>query len=228
MGATVPCSSKPWKKGRFMRLIGNYLSPYVRRVAVSLHILQMPFELEELFVFKAPETVRRHNPLVRIPVLVLDDGERLVESNAILDELDQLAGPGRCLTPAGGPERRLVVQTTAIAFACAEKAQWAFYEGRVRPAKKVHEPWIEHNERQVLGGFEHLEKMASAVKTDGWLAGTRKISQADVTTAVAYTFAKAVRPQLDLLGPYPELSRFVERCEALPPFSKTPVPEAPA
>lgn len=211
-----------------MRLIGNYLSPYVRRVAVSLHILKMPFELEELFVFKAPEVVRRHNPLVRIPVLVLDDGERLVDSNAILDEMDQMAGPGLCLTPIGGPQRRLVVQTTAIAFACAEKVQWAFYEGRVRPAEKVHKPWIKHNENQVLGGFEHLEKLASGVKADGWLAGTPKISQADVTTAVAYTFAKTARPELDLVTPFPQLSRFVERCEALSSFQETPVPKAPA
>lgn len=208
-----------------MRLIGNYLSPYVRRVAVSLHILKMPFKLDELFVFKAPEAVRRHNPLVRIPVLVLDNGERLVESNAILDEIDQMAGPEQCLTPIGGLQRRHVVQTTAIAFACAEKAQWAFYEGRVRPADKVHPPWIEHNERQVLGGFEHLEKL---VTNDGWIAGTPKISQADVTTAVAYTFARTVRPELDLVTPFPQLSRFVERCEALPAFQKTPVPEAPA
>ena len=208
-----------------MRLIGNYLSPYVRRVAVSLHILKMPFELDELFVFKAPEVVRRHNPLVRIPILVLDDGERLVESSAILDEIDQMAGPEQCLTPVSGPERRHVMQVTAIALACAEKAQWAFYEGRVRPADKVHTPWIEHNERQVLGGFEHLENL---VTPDSWLTGTPKITQADVTTAVAYTFAKTVRPELDMVAPFPQLSRFVERCEALPAFQKTPVPEAPA
>src|SRR5215470_11618564 len=166
-----------------MRLIGNFLSPYTRRVAVSLNILEMPFELEELFVFKAPDVVRRHNPLVRIPVLVLDDGANLVESSAILDEIDRMVGPGRCLTPSSGLQRRRVVQTTAIALGGAEKAQWAFYEGRFRPAEKVHTPWIEHNEKQVLGGFEHLEKIASKVDAGSWLAGTPNISQADVTTA---------------------------------------------
>src|SRR5215470_971594 len=114
-----------------MRLIGNFLSPYVRRVAVSLNLLQLPFELEQLFVFKEPDVVRRHNPLVRIPVLLLDDGASLVESGAILDEIDRLVGLERCLTPSGGLQRRDVVQTTAIAIGCAEKAQWAFYEGRV-------------------------------------------------------------------------------------------------
>ena len=105
-----------------MRLIGSFLSPYTRRVAVSLNILELPFELEELFVFKEPDIVRRHNPVVRIPVLVLDDGTALVESSAILDEIDRMVGPERCLIPSDGVQRRRVVQTTAIAVACAEKA----------------------------------------------------------------------------------------------------------
>jgi glutathione S-transferase len=208
-----------------MKLIGNYLSPYVRRVAVTLNILDMPFELENLFVFKAPDAVRAHNPLVRIPVLVLDDGATLVESAAILDEIDRMAGPERGLTPSGGLARRRVMQTTAIAVACAEKAQWAFYEGRVRPQEKVHAPWIEHNEKQVLGGLEHLEKMAADAGPSGWLAGTPGISQADVTAAVSCTFAGTVRPKLGLSERFPHLARFTARCEALPAFQKAPVPQ---
>jgi glutathione S-transferase len=160
--------------GAAMRLIGNFLSPYVRRVAASLNILELPFELEEIFVFKEPDVVRRHNPLVRIPVLVLGDGATLVESSAILDEIDRMVGPERCLIPSGGLQRRRVVQATAIGLACAEKAQWAFYEGRVRPAEKVHTPWIEHNENQVLGGFEQLNIVASKIDEGGWIAGTPK------------------------------------------------------
>jgi glutathione S-transferase len=174
-------------------LVGNFLSPYVRRVGVSLNILDLPFELEELFVFKAPDVVRRHNPVVRIPVLVLDDGERLIESGAILDEIDRMVGPDRCLTPASGLGRRRVVQIAAMAIACAEKAQRAFYEGRVRPVEKVRAPWVEHNEKQVLGGFEHLDRIASEANDVAWLAGTPHMSQADVTTVVAFTFANTVR-----------------------------------
>jgi glutathione S-transferase len=161
-----------------MRLIGIFLSPFVRRVAVSLNILKLPFESDKVFVFKELDAVRRHNPLVRIPILVLDDGENLVESGAILDEVDQMVGPEERLTPSHGPLRRRVVQTAAIALACAEKAQWAFYEDRVRPAEKVHTPWIEHNDRQVLGGFKQLNMAAAEIDEDGWIAGTPSISQA--------------------------------------------------
>jgi glutathione S-transferase len=210
-----------------VRLIGIFLSPYVRRVAVSLNILKLPFELEEVFVFGEPDIVRRYNPLVRIPVLVLEDGANLVESGAILDEIDHMVSPERRLTPSDGPLRRRVVQTAAIGLACAEKAQWAFYEGRVRPAEKVHTPWIENNDKQVLGGFEHLNMAAAKMDDGDWIAGTPNVSQADVTTAVAYTFAKIARPNLELAERFPQLSRFAERCETLPEFLKTPVPAGP-
>ena len=208
-----------------MKLIGNYLSPYVRRVAVSLHLLDMPFEAEEVYVFKTPEPVRKINPVARIPVLVLNDGSTLVESAAILDEIDQMAGPERALVPPGGRARRQVMQTIAVATASMEKAQWAFYEGRVRPAEKVHQPWIEHNDAQVLGGFGHLDELAGKCTEAGWIAGTDEISQADVTAIVAFSFAATVRPALGLAGEFPNLARHAGRCEALEAFKKAPLPE---
>lgn len=208
-----------------MKLIGNYLSPYARRVAVSLNAVELPYELQALYVFEEPETVQAHNPVVRIPVLLLDDGDVLVESYAILDEIDQMVGTGKALTPASGKERRHVMKLTAIALASIEKAQWAFYERRVRPEEKVHEPWIEHNDQQVLGGLRFLDRLASNLGREDWLAGTSRISQADITTTVAYTFASAVRPHLKLEKQVPKLARFASQCEELPIFRKAPLPE---
>lgn len=209
-----------------MRLIGIFLSPYVRRVAVSLNILKLPFEHDDVFVFGELDTVRRYNPLARIPALVLDDGENLVESGAILDEIDHLVSPGRRLTPSDGPLRRRVLQITAIALGCADKAQWAFYEDRVRPPEKVHLPWIAHNDRQAFDGFEHLNKAAAKIDDGGWIAGTGHISQADVTMTSAFTFANLARPDLKLAERFPKLSRHADRCEALPAFFEAPLPGA--
>jgi glutathione S-transferase len=207
-----------------MRLIGIHLSPYVRRVAISLSILQLPFEFEEVFVFGERDVVRRYNPLVRIPVLALDDGENLVESGAILDEIDHMVSPERRLVPSDPLLRRRVTQTAAVALACAEKAQWAFYEDRVRPAQKVHAPWIEHNDEQVLGGCQRLNETAAKINEGGWIAGTPNMSQADVTTAVAFTFATLARPNLELAQRFPQLARFAGRCETLPAFLAAPIP----
>jgi glutathione S-transferase len=209
-----------------VRLIGIFLSPYVRRVAVSLQILQLPFEHDGVFVFGEPEVIRRYNPLVRIPILALDDGTNLVESGAILDEIDQMVGPERRLIPSDGLPRRRVLQIAAMALGCTDKAVWAFYEDRVRPAEKVHTPWIEHNDRQVLGGFEHLNVAAAKIDDGGWIAGTPHISQADVTTTTAFTFANLARPHLKLTERFPALSHFAARCETLPAFVKSPLPSA--
>jgi glutathione S-transferase len=207
-----------------MKLIGILLSPFVRRVAVSLNILKLPYELDEVFVFGEQDTVRRYNPLVRIPILIADDGASLVESGAILDEIDHMVSAERRLIPPENPLRRRVVQTAAVALACAEKAQWAFYEDRVRPPEKVHLPWTEHNDNQVLGGIGHLNNIAAEFDAGGWIAGTPGISQADVTTTVAYTFANLSRPHLELAKRFPPLARFAERCESLPSFVNAPLP----
>jgi glutathione S-transferase len=207
-----------------MKLIGNYLSPFVRRVAISLNAVDLPYELEFLYVSKEPERVRPYNPVVRIPALVLDDGEVLVESYAILDEIDRMVGPERALIPASGPERRLVMKMTAIALASTEKAQWAHQERRGRPEEKVHQPWIDHNDRQALGGLRFLDELAREAGDDGWLAGTARMSQADITSAVAYTFADTVRPHLRLAEEVPSLARFAARCEDLPVFRNAPLP----
>lgn len=86
-----------------MILVGQLDSPFVRRVAVSMTILGVPFERDGSSVMRNFEDVSRVNPLGRVPALVLDDGEVLVDSNAILDWLDGESGPDRALMPPPGP-----------------------------------------------------------------------------------------------------------------------------
>ena len=208
-----------------MKLIGNYISPYVRRVAVSLNALEIPFELEQVMVFDNPDAVRAHNPVVRIPTLLLDDGDVLIESGAILDELDQMAGAERALTPAAGRPRREVMKIAAVAIGSTEKAQWSVYERRFRPEEKVHVPWIEHNDKQVVSGFEFLDGLAGQAGAKGWLAATPAMSQADITSAVAYSFAALTRPALNLAERVPNLAAFAARCEELEIFKAAPIPK---
>lgn len=206
-----------------MKLLGSLLSPFVRRTAISLHVLGMDYELDPLSVFAKPEVVAPHNPLTRIPTLVLDDGEALVDSAAILDALDEMAGPARRLTPEKGASRRQVMKLTAIGAGAAEKTVSAVYEVRFHPPEKVHQPWIDHNERQAIAGFVFLDGVA-AMAGDGWLAGTGRMSQADITAAVAFSYAQRMRPDLALAERAPRLAAFVARCEALEAFRAAPLP----
>ena len=89
-----------------MILIGMFDSPFVRRVAVSMNLLGMAFEHRNWSVGKDFDQIRQFNPLGRVPTLVPPGGEALVESNAILDYLDECAGPERALVPRSGKDRR--------------------------------------------------------------------------------------------------------------------------
>jgi glutathione S-transferase len=206
-----------------MKLLGHYLSPFTRRVAVSLNVLGVPFELEELSVIQEPERVRPHNPTLRIPTVVLDDGEALIDSDAILDEIDQMVGPTHALVPLGGAERRRVMQITAMALASMDKSQMGYYERRFRPEEKVHQPWIDHNNGQCLGGLRHLDAIAAGVTPSGWLAGTT-MTQADITTAVIVSSVLESRPELKIQDVVPNLCRFAARCEELPAFRNAAMP----
>src|SRR5258708_27001426 len=105
-----------------LRLIGHYDSPFVRRVGVSLHALAIPFERNRLSVFSDADEMRAFNPLVRVPALVLDDGECLIDSAANLDHLDETVGPERALLPPGGKARRNALQTVRLATATSDNA----------------------------------------------------------------------------------------------------------
>jgi glutathione S-transferase len=124
-----------------LQLVGHYDSPYVRRVAVSLHALGVAFERRPLSVFRHEADLQAYNPIGRVPAPALDDGEVLIESAAILDHLDEEAGPDRALLPPRGKVRREALQLMALATGANDKAMAIAYERR-RPAAKIDEAWI--------------------------------------------------------------------------------------
>jgi glutathione S-transferase len=111
-----------------MILVGQYDSPYTRRVAVSLHLLGVDFEHDKRSVFGDFDSMRTTNPLGRVPSLILDDGTTLIDSAAILDWLDQRAGPERALLAADGLARQQALQRMALATGTIDKVMGIGYE----------------------------------------------------------------------------------------------------
>ena len=208
-----------------MKLIGNFLSPFARRVAVSLNAMGFDYEMNNLLAFGNEDAIRPHNPLVRVPTLILDNNEVLVESYAILDYLDEVAGDHNRLIPARGAERRRVMKDTAVGVGSMDRAQWAVYEFRHRPEEKVHQPWADHNDVKALAGLKYLDVLAEKAGDANWLSGTDRMSQSDISAAVSYGFAAKVRPNLNLAGEAPALTSFVNRCEVLEAFASSPIPD---
>ena len=199
-----------------MILIGQYDSPYVRRVAASLNVLGLPFERNGLSVFSDADVMRTINPLGRVPSLVLDDGEVLVDSAAILDHLDEVVGRGKALMPASGGERRHALQIVAIATGAIDKTVAIGYEHLLRPPETIHQPWIDRNIVQLTTALRSLEELAPK---DGWFGGGR-LMQPDITVAAALGY---IRFRTNFVGPLPELpklARLSKDAEALSAFSQ--------
>jgi glutathione S-transferase len=202
-----------------MLLIGMLDSPFVRRVAVSMRLLGLSYEHGNWSVGRDLERIRQHNPVGRVPTLVLDDGEVLSESAAILDYLDQQAGQARALLPVNGIERRHAWQYMALAIGAAETARDQLYERLFRPAEKQHLPWLERRAMQMHSALAELERIAAARGVAQWLIGGH-MTQADITATCCYTFINDSLP-LAADAPYPSLRQLAARCEALPDFVAT-------
>jgi glutathione S-transferase len=201
-----------------MQLIGMLDSPYVRRVAISLRLLGLPFEHQSISVFRAFEQFRRINPVVKAPTLVCDDGEVLMDSTLILDYAQALA-PHRSLMPAGLKPRQHELRLVGLALAACEKAVQIVYERNVRPPEKLHEPWVERVRGQLIAALGELEAELQRGPLDLTSAG---ISQAGITTAVTWQFTHTALPGVVDAAAYPALQALARLAEQLPEFVATP------
>lgn len=203
-----------------MLLIGMFDSPYVRRVAIGMNLCAIAFKHAPWSVGADFERIRKFNPLVRVPTLVLDSGEVLLESAALLDYLDELVGPQRALLPRAGRERRSALKLMALASGAADKGREQVYERAFRPADKRHDPWLARCRTQMHGALGELERHASERGAGRWLIGER-LTHADITLVCAFTFlCDALNANQNGLT-YPALGALAERCEALPEFQAT-------
>jgi len=181
-----------------------------------MNLLDLPYEHRNWSIGKDFEVIRQFNPLGRVPTLVLSDGEALIESAAILDFLDECAGPDRALLPAAGRERREALHFMALATGAAEKGVLQIYESAFRPQDKRHEPWLERCRTQMLAALTELDRLAQA-RAGEWLIGNR-LTQADVSAGCVFTFLSEALIGDHAAAAYPGLSALAERCEALPEF----------
>lgn len=201
-----------------MKLIGLYDSPYVRRVAVSLCLYGIEFEHVALSVFRHQDEMRKSNPLLKVPMLVLDDGEKLLDSSFILDYLDSEVPLEKRLTPASGAARLQVQQQCATALVAVEKAVQVVYETTLRPKEFSYMPWVERCTTQMHTAFAMMEALPPSDAMTG-----APLTQADVTRAIVYRFANYALPLEFRPGRYPQLERLSAYCEALPAFVQTPL-----
>jgi glutathione S-transferase len=203
-------------------LIGMLDSPYVRRVAVSLALLDVAFIHEPLSVFKDFDRFRSVNPVVKAPTFLTEEGVSLMDSTLILDHVEYGVPPARRLMPEAPSERLRCLHVLGLALAAAEKTVQIVYERALRPEETRYEPWLERVVGQARAAFSALD---DAFPAQGWLLGDR-LTQADITSAIVWGFARSMVPDVVPASGYRILPGLSERAEALPAFRAWPAKAA--
>ena len=206
-----------------MILIGQYDSPFVRRVAIAMRLYELPFEHLAWSTFGDADKIAPFNPLRRVPTLVLDDGEVLIESNAILDYLDELVGPDAAMIADSGPARRHALKVCALATGLGDKAVSLVYERVLRQAQS--EVWVTRCEAQIASVLDVLEGQRAAIATPFWFGDN--IGHADVAVACVLRFTGEAHPGLLDAARHPALTAHAAGCEALPAFREIVQPLLP-
>lgn len=206
-----------------MKLIGQYDSSYVRRVAIAMRLYGMAFEHLPWSVFGDVERIRQINPLTRVPTLVLDDGTALTDTHLILDHVDGQVAPDRRLFPQQDPERCQALRIAGLASGIADKAVSLFYE--IRLHESASPVWVARCEQQIAGALALLETERAALRTRWWFGDVP--GHADIAVACVLRHARESLQHRVRLNSLPELAAHCSACEALPVFQEISQPFIP-
>ncbi|MEQ1695327.1 MAG: glutathione S-transferase family protein [Hyphomicrobiaceae bacterium] len=209
-----------------MILIGQYDSPFVRRAGIAMTLYGMAFEHKTWSTFGDWPQIASYNPLLRVPTLILDDGDVLIESAAILDYLDHIVGEDRAMFPAIEPQRHRALKVASLAMGAAEKGVAMFYEQRLHQASTTSAVWIERCQRQIKGALAELEQ--AATKRLGEYIGGDRIGHADIAVACAIRLIADAHIGLVNMAHYPALAAHCAKLEAMPVFQSISQPFTPS
>jgi len=199
-----------------MRLIGMLDSPYVRRAAIALEFLGVPFTHEAVSVFTTFEQFQRINPVVKAPTLVCDDGCVLMDSSLIIQFIEATATNGKTLWSRQARPLQYEVRAVSLALAACEKAVQTIYERNLRPAAAQYEPWLDRVKGQLLAACTALEQEVQQRPA----TFTASANHASITTAIAWQFIQSMLPTLVPAVEHAALVELSEKMERRPEFLK--------
>ena len=149
-----------------MKLIGALASPFVRKVRIVLAEKKIDYDFEIQNPWNESPELRGQNPLVQVPVLVLEDGTTLFDSRVIVEFLDNVSPLSR-LIPAANRERIEVRRWEALADGVLDAGVLVRME-RQRKDNERSMAWIERQLRKVNSGLDMMER---ELGTNAWCAG---------------------------------------------------------
>lgn len=195
-----------------LKLISATPSPYARKVRIALAEKGVPFELVTEVPWDSTTQTPRHNPLEKLPVLLLEDGSSVYESRFILEWIE-----AKCLGPSMLPEgvdamlfaRRVEVVCDGVCDALV----MLFWE-RHRPVAEQSVEWKARQMRKVDGGMRAL---AEWVGEREFVVGER-FGLADIATGTVCRYLDVRFPDYPWRARHPQLAAFSDRMEARESF----------
>lgn len=191
-------------------------SPFGRKVKLALGILGLENEvtIEKADPTDASDTIRKQNPIGKIPALITEDGMVIYDSPVILEYLDLRAGSGKIIPTE--PKARIAALTLeALCDGILDASLMLVYEGRWRPAEMHVQKWTDYQADKVQRAFGVLEAAPPA------LDPTPNVGQITLACALGY---QDLRFGGKWRGQYPNLLKWHDAFETkVPAFAKTRV-----
>ena len=204
-----------------MKLIGSLTSPYVRKVRIVLAEKNLDYELILDDPWGPATQLAAHNPLGKVPCLIMDESGSLFDSRVIVEYLDTLSPVGR-LIPPPGRERLEVKRWEAVADGIMDAAAAAYIETHRRPADKTDPQWVE---RQMAKIHAALDYMNTQLGEQTYCVGVN-LCLADIAVGTALGYVDLRFPNLGWRAKHTQLDRLAEKLNTRPSFANTRPPEA--
>jgi glutathione S-transferase len=199
-----------------MKLLSSTASPYTRKVRIVLVEKKIECEIQPVDVQPVENPVNAHNPLGKIPTLVLDDGSALYDSRVIVEFLDGKSPISR-LIPEDLRDRVAVRRWEALADGVLDAGLLVRYES-LREATERSKAWTDKQLARVRRG---LAEMASDLGERGWCHGER-YSLADIAVGCCLGWLGFRKPgDVNWHAEYPSLAKHYEKLMARPAFAET-------
>lgn len=204
-----------------MKIIGSLTSPYARKVRIVLAEKKIEADFVAENVWAPETTIAEHNPLGKIPCLLMDDGSAVFDSRVIVEYVDTLSPVGK-LIPADGRERAAVKTWEALADGILDAGILARLEATWRPAEQQSPAWIE---RQIGKIHSALQNMSSALGESN-CCHNNQFGLADIAVGCALGYLDFRFPSLEWRAPYPNLDALYQRLMERQSFKDTVPPAA--
>ena len=197
-----------------MKLVGSLTSPFVRKVRIVLSEKRIVYDFDVDIPWESDTRVAEHNPLGKVPILIMDDGTTLYDSRVIVDYLDS-ANPVSRLMPEFNRERSMVKRWEALADGISDAATTIFLE-RERPESLQSTEWISRQQKKAMLG---LEVAARDLGDKKWCEGN-VYTLADIALGCTLGYLSFRFPEMKWRM-FPNLVRLVDALEERTSFIET-------